>query len=275
MFITLSVWRGEYIMNHIRYVEYDAMHKGSFVFDIPEGHDCWLLVITQTPAIFYVENEYRKYPPNCAVLYKPHQKIYYKACENHYVNDWIRFDTDETYIMNAPLPTGIPFPLQDYSYCHKVFQLLATEHILNGMYKDISINHLLRIMFNKLMESYDNRSLSTLDKRLYKLKEDIYRSPNKNWTVKDMAEMLSVSVGYLENIYKKTFGISCIEDVINSRINLAKEYLSYHHYTINEIVTLCGYKNTEHFYRQFKKITGITPNKFRKNQLKAEQLSGK
>lgn len=258
-------------MNHIRYVEYDAMHKESFVFDVPEGHDCWLLIITQTPAIFYVDNEYRKYPPNSAVLYKPSQKIYYRACENQYVNDWIRFDTDENYIANSPLPTGIPFPIQDHAYCHKIYQLIAMEHILNNTYKDISIDYFMRIMFNKLLESYDYKHISSLHKQLYKLKQDIYRNSNKDWTVKKMSEMLNVSVGYLEDIYKKTFGVTCIEDVINSRINQAKEYLLYHHYTINEVIELCGYRNTEHFYRQFKKVTGITPTQFRNSKLKIEQ----
>ncbi len=254
-------------MNHIRYVEYDAMHKGNFVFDVPEGHDCWLLVITQSAAIFYVDGEYRKYPPNCAILYKPGQKIYYRACENHYVNDWIRFDSDESFVINAPLPYGTPFSIQDSSYCHKIFQLIVTESILNNTHKNISINYLLRVMFNKLIESYDYKHISTLDKKLYKLKQEIYRNPKKDWTVKEMAEILNVSMGHLENIYKKTFGVSCIEDVINSRINLAKELLLYHHNTINEIVALCGYRNTEHFYRQFKKITGVTPNQFRNNNM--------
>lgn len=67
-------------MNHIRYVECDASHSEDFVFDIPEGHDCWLLLLTQTPAIFLVDNEFIEYPANCAVLYKPNQKIYYQAC---------------------------------------------------------------------------------------------------------------------------------------------------------------------------------------------------
>jgi YesN/AraC family two-component response regulator len=78
-----------------------------------------------------------------------------------------------------------------------------------------------------------------------------------------MAEKLNISVGYLEEIYKNTFGVTCMEDVISSRINLAKKYLLYDHYSIAEIVTLCGYRNIEHFFRQFKKITGITPNRFR------------
>lgn len=250
-------------MIKIKYVEYDARHKENFVFDVPEGHNCWLLVTTQTPAIFYVNNEYRQYPPNCAVLYKPNQKIYYRACENQYINDWIRFETDEPFIINSPLPTGVPFNIRDNSYCHMLFKLLVTEHILNNSFKNSSINYLLRLLFNKLLESFDYKDLNELDKKLYKLKQEIYQHPDRNWNVKDMSTKLNVSMGYLESIYKKTFGVTCIEDVINSRINLAKEYLSNQQYTINEITSICGYNNVEHFYRQFKKITGMTPNQYR------------
>lgn len=252
-------------MNQIKYVEYDAMHKENFVFDVPEGHDCWLLVLTQTPAVFLVDNEYKTYPPNCAVLYKPNQRIYYRACEKQYVNDWVRFETDESYVMNTPLPTGVPFPVQDHSYCHKLFQLLVTENILENAYRNVTIDHLLRILFNKLLESHDYKNISDLDKKLYQLKQKIYRNPNRDWTVKEMANVLNVSMGYLELIYKNTFGVTCIEDVINARIQLAKEYLSYDNYTINEIAILCGYRSMEHFYRQFKKITGLTPKRFRED----------
>jgi AraC-like DNA-binding protein len=113
------------------------------------------------------------------------------------------------------------------------------------------------------LESYNYKNINPLYKKLYELKKEIYRNPNQEWTVAKMAEKLSISSGYLEDIYKSTFGITCIDDVINSRINLAKKYLLYEHYTISEIVTLCGYHNVEHFFRQFKKITGVTPKSFR------------
>jgi AraC-type DNA-binding domain-containing proteins len=250
-------------MNVIKYVGYDASHTADFVFDIPEGHDCWLLLLTHTPALFWVDNDIKEYPANCAVLYKPYQKIYYKACEDGYANDWIRFETDETYVTTTPIPSGIPFIIHDPSYCHKLYQLLVTEHILNNNYKDISIDNLLRILFNKLLESYNYKHVSPLYKSLNELKMEIYRNPDNKWTVAKMAEKLNISAGYLEDIYKNTFGITCMDDVINSRINLAKKYLLYDHYTIAEISSFCGYRNMEHFFRQFKKITGITPNRFR------------
>lgn len=256
-------------MNSIQYVDYDVSHPADFVFDIPEGHDCWLLILTTTPAVFLVDNEYKEYPSNSAVLYKPHQKIYYRACSKTYGNDWIRFYTDEAYVTTTPIKCGVPFVIHDPAYCHKLYQLLSTEHILNNNYKDITIDNLLRILFNKLLESYNYKLISPMNRNLNDLKMEIYRSPQKMWTVANMAEKLNISAGYLQNIYKNTFGITCMDDVINSRINLAKKYLLYDSYTIAEIVSLCGYRNMEHFFRQFKKITGVTPNHFRSTAFKA------
>src|SRR5690606_28278998 len=65
------------IMIEIFYVECDATHPDNFVFDIPEGHDCFMLVFTKTPAVFWAENELREYPAYSALLYRPRQKIYY------------------------------------------------------------------------------------------------------------------------------------------------------------------------------------------------------
>lgn len=95
-------------MNHIRYVEYNARHDGSFVFDVPDGHDCWLLLITHTPAFFRVDGSLREYPAKSAVLFTPRSPIYYCASGSRYENDWMRFDSDEDFVSSLPVQ-GVPF----------------------------------------------------------------------------------------------------------------------------------------------------------------------
>lgn len=250
-------------MTNIYYVGTDATHTESFIFDIPKGHDCWLLVITKTPALFWVNGEFKEYPAHSAILYQPHQKIYYRACAEQYINNWIRFDSDEPYVTETMLPRGIPFSLGDPEYCHHLLQLLVTEHSFNKDFKESSIDYLLRILFNKLLESYFQTEISPQYYNLVKLRTEIYTNPSTNWTVPKMSEFVHLSPGYLQTLYKNTFGISCIDDVIISRIRLAKEYLMHGSYTIGEIAFRCGYNNAEHFCRQFKQKTGYTPGRFR------------
>jgi AraC-like DNA-binding protein len=248
-------------MTHIYYAECDMTHNSDFLLDVSEGSH-WLLVATKTPALFWVDGELKEFPTHTAILYRPHQKVYYRACAEKYVNDWIRFESDEPYIAQTSLPSGIPFHLEDPDYCHKLFELLATEHHFRRDYRASSIDCLLRTLFNKLLESYFHEGITPQYYDLLKLRQAIQNHPGDHWTVPKMAESLRISPGYLQIIYKKTFGVSCMDDVINSRIRLAKEYLLHSSQSIAEVADRCGYQHVEHFSRQFKQMTGCTPRKF-------------
>jgi AraC-like DNA-binding protein len=88
--------------------------------------------------------------------------------------------------------------------------------------------------------------------------------PGRNWSVSDMAEQLHISVGYLHLLYKRQFGVSCIDDVIESRVRQARDYLSHTQLRIQEIAALCGYNSAEHFSRQFHRQCGMSPGQYRR-----------
>lgn len=252
-------------MTTIYYVGYDAAHPDDFVYDIPEGHDFWLLILTQTPAEVWVQGEIAEYPANCAVLYPPRHKILYRACSDQFVNDWVRFDSAESFITETTLPLGIPFPVPDPGYCHQLFQLIASENFFKGDYRELSIDYLFRVLFNKLLEAAQSKENTPHYQLLLDLRKAIYNNPGFHWTVPAMAETVHLSPGYLQALYKSTFGISCMDDVIQCRIRLAKERLIYGPLRIADIGALCGYRNVEHFTRQFRQMTGCTPREFRKS----------
>jgi AraC-like DNA-binding protein len=54
-----------------------------------------------------------------------------------------------------------------------------------------------------------------------------------------------------------------MNDVIRCRIKLAQDKLLYTADTISSVGEQCGYKNTEHFCRQFRKFTGLSPRQYR------------
>ena len=251
-------------MNHIRYVEYNAVHDGSFIFDVPEGHDCWLLVLTHTPALFRVDGSLQEYPAKSAVLFPPFSPIYYCACGDRYENDWLRFDSDEEYVSSLPIQ-GIPFSLPDADYCHNLFQLLTWKNAFPGAHNERITGQLLQLLFSELQEASLKipGSLSSHYHELVNLRKSIYNSPQLPWSVPDMARQLHLSEGYMQVVYKNTFGISCMDDCINARIRLAKDQLRYTGKTIAAISEFCGYHNVEHFCRQFKRITGESPRSFR------------
>ena len=55
-----------------------------------------------------------------------------------------------------------------------------------------------------------------------------------------------------------------MQDVVDKRIDLAKTHLINTDFTSQKIASICGYQNVEHFCRQFKAVTGMSPLAFRK-----------
>lgn len=269
-------------MNYIHYTGYDAVHSGDFVFDIPDGYDCYLLVVTSTPAKFCIEGVITEYPPHYAILYPPHHKIWYGASAGRYGDDWIRFSSDEAFVRNFPLMLH-PFPVSDPDYCHRLFQLLTWEtsletgaskayrHIITSAYANPAamqdnpvLSQLLRILFFKLRDDVLNHTASAHDHELLALRRQISGSPQLAWNIREMAQQLHMSMGHLQLLYKQKFGISCMDDVIDFRLRKAQDLLAYTEQSVAEVAEQCGYKNVEHFYRQFRKYTGIAPGMFKK-----------
>ena len=63
-------------------------------------------------------------------------------------------------------------------------------------------------------------------RELLDLRRQIYAQPQRSWTLKGMAGMLNISMPYLHSLYKKAFGVTCMGDVIRSRMESAQQYLT-------------------------------------------------
>lgn len=243
----------------------DYCHQSDFMY-CDDSHDWWLLVHTKTCAVFFNSlnnGEIISAPPNSVVLFPPHFFAHYGAANSDYINSFIRFYTDESFITNAKIPMGLPFLVRDPETLTLLFRIISTEHFLGSDTSAQSITLLMRLIMLKLSESVNKVEVQELERELNNLRYEIQMKPNYPWTVADMAKNLHISAGYLQSIYKKQFGVSCMHDVLQKRIELAKDYLLTSQYSIQRIAPLCGYQSSEHFCRQFKSVTGLSPTAFR------------
>lgn len=252
-------------MLDILHVHYDTTHNNDFVYiDESCNHDWWLLLLVHTPVFFEINGEHI-ISEKCAILYPPHSILHYGAesYSSNYVNDWVRFYTDETYITKGLVSTLKPFYINEFNYLHTLIKLLFSECFYNNDNKSSSIDYIFRLLFNKLQDSYMNQKGSTNLEDIYSLRLDIKNNPGYEWNITKLAKRMHISNGYFQKLYSKTFGLSCMEDVINMRISLAKHLLSSDNIPIKIVARNCGYNNIEHFSRQFKKQTKLSPGMYR------------
>lgn len=97
----------------------------------------------------------------------------------------------------------------------------------------------------------------------FKIKEFIDENYNKDIKLNDIAEKFYLSPYYLSHIFKKEIEFSPIDYLINRRIGEAQKLLLTTAMPICDISKQVGYDNVNYFNLAFKKIAGISPNKFR------------
>ncbi|MGN0570858.1 MAG: helix-turn-helix domain-containing protein [Candidatus Fimenecus sp.] len=83
-------------------------------------------------------------------------------------------------------------------------------------------------------------------------------------SIQEIADKFCVSLPHLSRSFKAYSGYSPVEYLKNTRLYHAQQLLLYSDYRSNEISSMVGFKEPNHFIRQFKNKFGISPQKFRK-----------
>jgi AraC-like DNA-binding protein len=119
--------------------------------------------------------------------------------------------------------------------------------------------YLLREFRN--LESPEERDMLL---RFYKLWSEVRKNPAKNWTVKKMAAIMTVSPSHFYAICRKYQNISPLSKVTELRMEAAKKLLAGSNENICDIAESIGYGSEFSFAKAFKKNTGTSPGRFRR-----------
>lgn len=83
-------------------------------------------------------------------------------------------------------------------------------------------------------------------------------------SVKNLAEMVYVGADHLTRTFKKRYGKTITDYILQQRMNLAVELLKNPSLTITMVSDAVGFGNYSYFTEQFKRTFGKTPQEYRK-----------
>lgn len=245
----------------------DYHHDKDFHIERPSGSGDNLLLIFKTAAQIRTESGYTDIPADSAILYSKDYPQYYRAAGEEYINHWIHFDIEngEGFLNRVRLPMNTVFHVSDMASVENIMMQINLENVSENPNKTESLNLYLRLLMAKLGGA-DEKSehTSVHHSSLRSLRAEIYRNPSQKCCISDFAARVSLSPSHFQALYKAEFGVSCYEDVLTARIEMAKYYLINTAFSVSRISELCGYENDVHFIRQFRAREGMTAGEYRR-----------
>lgn len=126
-------------------------------------------------------------------------------------------------------------------------------------------------------QKYENSNLQSAQKNKYLEKIRVFMEQEKPYhapelTLAQLSEQVKIPAHYLSQVINEKLNCNFLDFVNGYRVEDAKEKLldpKFDHYTIISIAYEAGFNSKSTFYAAFKKMTGVTPSKYRKGAVAA------
>ncbi len=97
---------------------------------------------------------------------------------------------------------------------------------------------------------------------LHALRTDVHQNLSKRWTIPAMAQRANLSPSRFAALYRESFGVAPIDDLIDARLSRARELLTNTTLPVKTVAAMSGFENIYYFSRIFRKRIGLAPSKY-------------
>jgi len=135
---------------------------------------------------------------------------------------------------------------------------------------ELIIQNIVEILLLKMMRkkafNMEKTSSEKISKDVAFVKNYIKQHFREEINLDTLAEVGHINKYYLAHSFKKAFGVSPIEYLIQTRIRESKILLETTNYPISNISTFIGFSSQSFFAQSFKRVTNFSPSQYRNAQ---------
>ncbi|MFJ4372637.1 helix-turn-helix domain-containing protein [Pseudomonas japonica] len=178
--------------------------------------------------------------------------------------------------LGAPLAASGCYALgDDRDYLDTLFAALLKEYEGSAAARDLVLGALVNVLMVWISRRQQSRAPSGRDERnrqllggFIKLVEQHYR---EHLAVETFAHRLGMSAVHLNNLCRQLAGQSALQ-IIHQRLLLeARRSLIYTNMTVAQVSDTLGFADPAYFSRFFRRLSGQSPNAFRRGGVQAAQ----
>lgn len=258
----------------IHNVGYHHVHDADFFIDRPNGSGDWLLLILKSESLFTLNGKDVYVPENSVFLYPEGISQQYRCMpQQQFSNDWLHFaleEAEQDKLKKLDIPLCTPISLENTSFFSYCIKMISNENTSYHQNQQENINLYFWLMLNHISDLLHKETEIPKDteyEMLMTIRNKIYAEPYVPRGVSWAAHEVRMSRTSFQYYYKKQFSVTYMQDLINARMEYAKMLLETTNLTVQDIAVQCGYRNYEHFARQFKERCNITPIEYRNQKM--------
>ena len=249
----------------------NSIHEPQFHWHFEQPRNYYLFVLYRVDTLVQIDDSYITVPAGSCILFdKTGLQDYRPAAQEDFCHDYLHFDIQDEadHRALAGIPMNTPLHLVSPEKVSLLVAAMDRQLQSASADSDAALSCLVQALLYMVKDALRLSEVPTSQQlhfaTLYRLREQIYLYPGRDWSVEEMCRLTHLSNSHLQGLYKGFFQVSCARDVIQARIRMATSLLQYTNLSIRAIAQHCGYNNTEHFIRQFRAHCQDTPLQFRK-----------
>lgn len=182
-----------------------------------------------------------------------------------YINDWMCLSGSdfEELLERYPLPIGKTFRIGKPYLLKNCIAAVSEEMLLQRTgYKEMISSIITKTIIEMHRLYRQQKYADTPFSRVETARETVISQLEREWSLKEMADLCDYSPSRFSAIYHERFGCSPKADLIAQRIALSKQLLAYTGLSVTEISERCGFGSIYYFSKYFKEREGRSPKAY-------------
>ncbi len=186
---------------------------------------------------------------------------------------WLRADGRQTRACGAALMVDSRplFNLRNANEAallfRRIFALLTERPLALDASLHAAVAGLIALLFEARLSETPRLDAERTDVKLRAVLDRMRRDFREPWRIKDLARLAGLSVPHFYRRFRDATGATPLDWLRRERVNEAKRLLSESNDPVRVIAEELGYADQFYFSRDFKKLAGLSPRQYRRQEM--------
>lgn len=254
-------------------------HEPGFLIDRPRGLGEWLFLCYRCPVSARTADGVADGETGDCILYQPDFPQWYHGRGIGLFNDWMHLSGPGVRALaeRYELPCNRLMRPRAVGFIPDLFEMIDHELRWQGPFWEDVVRLRVEELFADVARALrvdESQALSPADlthvDTFRRIRTTVHERLTEHWSVDSMAALAHLSTTRFAVLYKRFFGVSPMEDLLQARLAKAKMLLLNSSVMVSAAAAQSGFDNPCYFSRLFRRRFGCAPREYYHSTVGAE-----